>query len=437
MTALFGLYPLWWAIGLGELAFIVFAVPMAADLLRRRRLRTPPGFGIWLLFLLWALVSAVMFPINPPNTTVNAPSGRVLGLLMSELSYGAATVALLYILNLPKRAMPDGRLMRLMCLLFVYTVAGGILGVVAPRFSFTAPLERLIPATIRANSYTQALIHPYASEIQNVLGSRRARPVAPWGFSNLWGYNLSLLGVWWFAFVCLGRSRQMRAIGFAVCLIAIVPIIYSLDRALWAGLAISIAFLLVSVIRRKGAQRAMGLLALLAVGGALLTLTPLRGIVAQRAAHGESDAGRAWLSAEAVRGAKHSPIIGYGGPRKTIGNNLSVAVGPTAKCPDCGAIGVGSNGQLWIVLFAQGFVGAILYFGYFLYIVFAHARDRTMIGRCTVLIVILSLFYAPFYNAVPAALMATMLSIGLTVRNRFAATVEPSSVSTFAPATAT
>jgi hypothetical protein len=74
-VALLGLYPLWWLLGLGAFAFIVFAVPMAVDLGRRRRLTVPRGFGFWLLFLLWAVGSLLMFPLSPPNTIAGSAAG--------------------------------------------------------------------------------------------------------------------------------------------------------------------------------------------------------------------------------------------------------------------------------------------------------------------------------------------------------------------------
>ena len=43
--------PLWWVLGLVELAPIALAVPMAVQLLRRRTIHLPGGFGWWLLFL--------------------------------------------------------------------------------------------------------------------------------------------------------------------------------------------------------------------------------------------------------------------------------------------------------------------------------------------------------------------------------------------------
>src|SRR4051812_45095014 len=75
LTALLVLYPLWWALGMGTLAVFLLAVPMALHLWRRRPVIVPPGFGIWLLFLVWVVASTIMLPRNPPGTPPGPRSG--------------------------------------------------------------------------------------------------------------------------------------------------------------------------------------------------------------------------------------------------------------------------------------------------------------------------------------------------------------------------
>ena len=56
-------YPLWWALGIADYMFVVLAIPMAMRLYSwrargRRLLRLPPGFSLWLLFLICMLAGA-------------------------------------------------------------------------------------------------------------------------------------------------------------------------------------------------------------------------------------------------------------------------------------------------------------------------------------------------------------------------------------------
>ncbi len=424
LVALLGLYPLWWLLGLGALAFIVFAVPMAVDLARRRRLTVPRGFGFWLLFLAWTAGSLLMFPLSPPNTIAGSGAGRALGIALNSASYLAATIALLYVVNLPREDFSQRRVLRLLSTLFLVTVAGGLLGVVAPRFQFSAPLETLLPHSVRSNDYTQALVHPTAAQIQNLLGGERGRPAAPFGYANFWGNNLAILLPWWIAFMSAGRSRGRKGVMLAVCAIALVPVLYSLDRALWVALVVAAAYALVRTLHGSSLTRAVY------VGGAIvaacvLVLTPARTIVAARASHGASNGIRAFLTRAAVTGAEHSPVVGYGGTRKTLGSNRSIAVGPTPACPLCGGYGVGSNGQLWLLLFAQGFVGAALYVLFFVSTLRAFVRDRAPIAIAGSLVILLTLFFMFFYIALPSALVLTMIGIGAVIRERLPPAARP------------
>lgn len=419
LVGLLGFYPLWWVLGVGAFAFVLFAVPMAIDLGRRRRLKVPPGFGVWLLFLTWTVGSLLMFPLSPPDTVAGSGSGRLLGIALNLASYLAATIALLYVANLPREDFSQRRLLRLLSTLFVVTVVGGLLGVVAPRFQFSAPLETLLPETVRSNAYTRALVHPTAAQIQDVLGGEQGRPAAPFGYANAWGNNFAILLPWWIAFMWMGRSRVRKGVALAVCAAALVPVLYSLDRALWVALVIAAAYGFFRTLHATSRTRAVYIGgAIIATG--LLLLTPARTIVASRASHGASNGIRAFLARAAIRGAEHSPVVGYGGTRKTLGSNQSIAVGPTPACPQCGRFGIGSNGQFWSVLFMQGFVGVTLYILFFVSTLRAFVRERAPVAIAGSLGILLMLFFMFFYVALPSALVLTMIGIGAMFREQLA-----------------
>jgi O-antigen ligase len=420
LVALLGLYPLWWALGIGAFAFVLFAVPMVWYLATHRPLRLPPGFGFWLLFLCWTFASLVMLPYSPPGTMAGTVSGRLIGIAFNMAAYLAATITLLYVVNLPRQAVSQRRLLTLLSALFVYTVAGGLLGVLAPHFGFVSPLESVLPASIRDNQYVQVLVHPTSAQVQDVLGYETPRPAAPFGYTNWWGNNFSILLVWFVVMLWPTRSRWRRTLAVVLCAVALVPVVYSLDRALWVGLGITVVYLVVRLALRGDLRAAITMLVAVPIALSVFTLTPLHDIVQARAQHPQSNDVRSFLSKAAIDGAEHSPVLGYGGVRRTLGSNRSISIGPTAKCPLCGNFPVGSNGQFWLVLFSQGFVGAALYIGFFLTAAWAFWRDRTPIGMGGTLIVLLGLFYMFFYNSLPAAMTLSMLSIGLAVRNAWA-----------------
>jgi hypothetical protein len=413
------LYPLWWVLGLGQFAFVVFAVPMAFRLVHLRPLRAPAGFGIWLLFLLWSVASLVMVPIVAPNTTNGSVSGRTIstGFRLAELA--AATIVALYVLNVPKSELPQRNVVKWLAGLFVVTVIGGLLGLAIPHFSYTAPFERLLPNSVRTNAYVAALIHPVAAQVQNVLSNSKSspRPAAPWGYTNFWGNEISLLLVWAVVYLRQGLgSRRVRRGLIAAAVISLIPIVYSLNRGLWLGLGVSALFVLWRSATSGDIRKPLAVLALVPIAGLAFIATPLHTVIDQRAHNGQSNSIRSFLDSAAIHGAEHSPVLGWGDTRKARGSSQSIAVGPSPSCPNCGGAGIGSTGEFWYVMFSQGFVGLLLYLAFFAVSFWSLRRERGLLASATKLSLILTVFYTLFYNNLPVALTLLMIAIGLTAR---------------------
>jgi polysaccharide biosynthesis protein PslJ len=327
------------------------------------------------------------------------------------------TVILLYVGNLTEQEMPQRRVVRMLGVLFLTTVAGGLLGVILPKFGFVSPLEYLLPRAMRSDPYIQALVHPSSSQVQAVLGYSSGRPSAPWGYTNTWGNNYSILLLWFVIGWWVGRSWSRRAACLAVIAASLAPVIYSLNRALWVGLILTICYLGLRLMLR-GRVWAVGAMAVVAAAGAVVFLvSPLHTIVLERLAHPHSNNLRGLLSTEAVRGATESPILGWGGTRKIVGSDKSITIGKTKNCPLCGNFAIGSNGQLWMVMFNQGFVGASFFFGFFAFCVWFYSRDGTPIGQAGVFAVALTFLYMFFYSSLPSSLALVMISVALLWRS--------------------
>ena len=76
-------YPLWWVLGIADYMFIVLAIPMTVRLFTwraqgRRLLRLPPGFSLWLLFLICMLAGAATLTLNPPGTIASPIGNRII-----------------------------------------------------------------------------------------------------------------------------------------------------------------------------------------------------------------------------------------------------------------------------------------------------------------------------------------------------------------------
>ena len=440
MTALLAGYPLWWALGVADFMWIILAVPMVGRMLAwhrsgSRKIRVPAGFGLWLIFLLWVLAGLPMLTLTAPGTVKSAVAHRLISFVLRAVSYGGVTVLLLYVGNLTERELSRRRLAWLLGLVALYAVAGGIGGVVAPHFQFRSPMLLLIPHSLQTNVQIQASMHPGFAQVQNVFGTPggqrfgttglqgfgatggQGRPKAPFDYTNAWGNSLSILLPWLIVGWWILGTRRQRLIGGSAVVIALVPLIYSLNRGVWIGIGLSVCYLAVRMAA-KGKLALLGVIcAAIAVVGVAVLATPLHGVISQRLQNGKSNDLRATLSAVAMKDALASPVLGYGDTRQEIGSPSSIAIGPTPSCGNCGQTPVGGNGQLWLLLICNGIVGAALYLSFFAYGSWRYRRDTSPYGLAGVLVLLLSFVYMFAYVAVTAPLGFTMLAYALLWRN--------------------
>jgi O-Antigen ligase len=422
VTALIVGYPLWWALGIGDFMWIAFAIPMATRMLAwhvhgSRRLRLPPGFGLWLLFLAWSVAGGVMLGLTAPGTVASPVLHRALSYADRNLSYVGVTVLLLYVGNLTERELPRRRLAWMLGLLAVAATVLGIAAMAKPHLQLHSPFLSLLPAGVQDNGFIQASMHPGLAQVQNVFGSGgRGRPKAPFDYTNIWAECLSIT-MPWLLVACQGARRRRRVLCWSVAVLALVPLIYSLNRGVWLGVGLAAVYIAVRLAARGKVALLGGVCAGLALVAVLVAVSPLQDVISQRLQHGDSNTIRTNLSTLAVKDALASPVLGYGDTRQEMGSPTSIAVGPTAKCPTCGQDEVGSTGQLWLVLECNGLAGAVLYVGFFGYGAWRFRRDRTPYGMVAVLVVGLSLVYMFFYDAVPAPLGLTMLAFAMAWRN--------------------
>jgi hypothetical protein len=421
VASILALYPLWWALGLGVLIFALLAVPMLFLLIRRRaagRLVTlPPGFGWWALFLAAVVVSIGALGVDPAGTIAEHGSGRLPAAVYKLVMYGSLTVLLVYAGNLTEAELPKKRLVKYLGWLFVVTVAGGLLGMVAGHFAFTSPVEMLLPHGVRNKGFVQSLVHPYAAQIMDIVGGEKPRPAAPWGYTNTWGNNFCLLAGWLVVAAWQSGRGRNKALAVVCLLVSIVPAVVSLNRGLWIGAGV----LIVYVAARYVLAGKLWIIGVLAVAGALLTVavvaTPLGGVVSARLDNGKSNGVRSFLIDRALDGFSSSPVIGYGGTRNTAGGRQSITVGESAGCERCGNFTVGGNGQLWQLLYAHGAAGTVGYLGFFAYGLWRFRRDRSAVGVAASAALVTSFSAMLWYNSLVTPLAFMVLAFALLWRN--------------------
>jgi hypothetical protein len=123
VLALFGGFPIWWALGLSAVICILFAIPMLAWLLARGgRLRVPKGFGLWLAFLFWMLLSSTQLD----------EARRWYAFSYRGVLYLSMTVMFVYVYNLPRSAMPTRRIVLALALFWAAVIGFGFAALAAP-----------------------------------------------------------------------------------------------------------------------------------------------------------------------------------------------------------------------------------------------------------------------------------------------------------------
>ncbi|MEE9416167.1 MAG: hypothetical protein V3V01_12855, partial [Acidimicrobiales bacterium] len=144
IVALFVGYPLWWILGLGQVAFIFASMPMAVQLARRRVIRVPKGFGLWLAFLGWMMLSATMLELRLE---------RFISFGYRAALYFSATIFFLWVYNMPQRLLPFSRVLRLLLVFWFCALAGGYLGLMLGDVLVKSPVERLLPGALKSSQF--------------------------------------------------------------------------------------------------------------------------------------------------------------------------------------------------------------------------------------------------------------------------------------------
>jgi hypothetical protein len=403
-------YPIWWALGVDSIIYPILGVVLAVYLIRMRPLRLPPGWLLWAAFLLVVMVSIVMLNVRAPGTATQGGIGPYGAYALRLLTYFSLTLLVLYVGNHTERTLPIRSVVAALASLGVSVGLLGLAGTLLPGFSFRAPASYVLPEILVGDGEVRL------AQLQDILGEAAPRPSAPFQYTNTWGEVVSMLLVWVVLYAII--SRRWRGWLIAAAVLSLIPIIASLNRGVWVGIALSVVYVAVrfAIRLRLAPVAAIAVIAVLA-GGAV-ALTPAGELITARVESGHSDQIRENLAADSIRLANESPILGYGSTRRTQGSYESIAIGPSADCSQCGERIIGSTGHLWLLLVAQGWLGTTLYFLFFGWSIWTYRRDHSPVGIAATGVVLLSMFYAYFYSAVGVPLALALLAVALLWRSK-------------------
>jgi polysaccharide biosynthesis protein PslJ len=397
VLALFGAFPLWWALGLSSVIWILLAVPMLAWLLARGRVRVPKGFGLWLAFLFWMLLSATQLD----------EARRWYAFSYRAVLYLSMTVLFIYVYNLPRSAVPARRIVLALTLFWATVIGFGFLALAMPEVRLTTPASMLLPDAIAANPFAQDMVSARLAQVQTFIGYALPRPAAPFTYTNEWGGAVGLLTPMALAGLGMLRSYLTRNLVRLLLVASLVPIVISANRGLWVGLGVGLVYAAVRVALRGNARALAAILGFLAVVAAVVAFTPLERYVGDRLAHPHSNERRESLTSQALRGGLERPLLGHGGPRES---------------PDLvNAPEIGTHGQVYLVLFSQGIPGLAFFCGWWLWALWLSSRGATGPPLwCHVMLFIGVLEFA-FYDMMPTQLHLMMAVAAVAWREQEAA----------------
>ncbi len=331
------LFPLLWLGGLTVPVAAVMTAVMTALLVRARGVVVTWPVLSLLVLTFWSVVCGVMVD----------DVGRLLGWAFRLVILAHVAVTVLYVLN--ARTITRAHVLRALTTVWVTTVAGGWLGLLAPDLRLSTPVGMLLPQALTSNSYVRDLFMPPVAEVQRPWGALEefVRPSAPFPYANSWGMAILLLTPVAVAWAMQSRRAVPRVIVAAGVVAMIPPAVATSNRMMFVGLGVALVYVVGRLSLRDRAAPA------LVAGLGVVTVLPLvvgglLGQVSARATYG-SASGRVDLYRETWERVLRSPVLGYGAPR------------PSETVP---GLSVGTQGHVWTVLFSFGVVGLLLFLGF-------------------------------------------------------------------------
>ncbi len=391
LTAMFVLFPLWWVLGPGEVVWIPLAGIMLLFLRRHGKIQAPRGFGIWLLFLLWMGCSVIGVDSD----------GRLLGFLYRALLYLTVTVAFLYVYN-ARTTLTARYVLGVLTIFWLIVVAGGYLGVLWPLFSIQTPLGAVLPTWLTSNELVQEMVVRRATQYNpDSWNPLDPRPSAPFLYTNGWGNAYSVLLPLVIAYLVLVRREGRFWWLLPVIPLSFVPAFLTLNRGMFLGLGVALAYILMRSVVRGNVRAILALAVLAAVAAGAWATLPAGERLSERVEVSSSTEDRADLYVEAIDRTLEQPIFGYGAPRPS-------------ETP--GAPSVGTQGQFWMVMFSHGIPAVALFMGWLVWAYVRSIRERDPVGLACNTVLLLTLVESLYYGTMASGLMVAMLAAAVALR---------------------
>jgi hypothetical protein len=412
-------FPLWWALGVAQFAFLSAAVAMAVQMYRRGSVRVPAAFGVWLLFLMWMAAGVFVLWAHAPGTLDGGGPIRIIPFLFRVMWYLAITVAMLYPLSMSSRILPAMDVARWLAALFVFSVLAGVAGLVLPHFQFTSLTELIVPGAKARGTFIHTMLHPALTTSSDFLGYEQPRPKAPFAYPNAWGNNVGLLLPFFVVAWVHSKRRWQRVSVPLVLALFLLPVAYSLNRGLWLGILLVAVYAAVALARAGRVAALWTLMVVAIVATVILVASPVWSTIMLRIETPHSNARRGTVAQVVVDTTwQGSPLLGFGTTRKVTGNFASIAGTGSTDCHQCSAPPLGTQGFLWRLILTTGFVGTALFAVFMVVQWLKHFRRRDIFSVLGCMSLAMSALFFIVYDSLDSPMFILMLAVGLMNRER-------------------
>ena len=394
VAVLFAGFPVWWALGLSSFIWLPVGACMLVALVSRRRLRVPAALVAWFAFLSWVLLSGLQL----------TSSNKIMVFSYRLLLYAAAALLFMYIYNLPRSARLDHKILNYLTFFWIFVIILGYADIAAGTHTLTPPFEHFIPHGYRNKEFVQELVHIYFSQVQTFLGFPVPRPAAPFTYTNLWGAAVAVLTPIALATAAIAGPGLRRRLILAVLCASVVPMVVSLNRGMFLSLGVGVFYVALRLALRGRVASLAVVLTLVGVAVAIVVLTPLGHLVSSSfsSTHGNSNTTRLSLYSDATAGANQSPLLGKGAPQQLAGQTSSPPIG--------------TQGQLWMMLYSNGYPATIFFLVFVLGALWQTRRVPTTAGLWLHAVPLVALVQIPVYGWLPAEVFLVMAASAMAYR---------------------
>ncbi len=395
LVVLFVAFPLWWLLGLSAVIWSVITAPLLVALIWRQRTKAPAPIVLWLVFTSWVLMSGLQLDSGTKITTFT----------YRLTLYICGGLLFLYVYNLPRSRWLDMRVLRILTIFWMIVVIGGYVGILGGTHSFPSLIEYLLPTRLETRSFVQELVQPVLANVENFFGFPVPRPSAPFPYTNNWGGNIAVLTPVAFAAMSATRAGLRRRVIVIFLIASLVPMVVSLNRGMFLSLGVGVLYVAIRLAMRGRVATLVSLLMLMVGLAVLIAVTPLRHLVVANlsSSHGHSNVTRISVAQQAIAGADHSPLFGYGEPRAVTGQG--------------GTPPIGTQGQLWMVLYSDGYIATALFIGFFLAVLWQTRRAAGTAGLWLHAVPLIALTQITVYGWLPVELQVIMVVAALAYRH--------------------